>query len=38
MQTVVMKDITIFSNEELVAEMKRRGWKGTITMTINIEL
>ena len=26
------------SNEELIAEMKRRGWKGTITMTLNVEL
>ena len=33
-----VKDITIFSNDELIAEIKRRGWKGNLTMTINVEL
>lgn len=38
---VVMQEragISTFSNDELIAEMKRRGWKGQITMTVNIEL
>ena len=34
----VKNDITQFSDNELIAEMKRRGWKGNVTMTINITL
>lgn len=31
-------DITAFTDDELVAEIKRRGWKGTLSMTVNIDL
>lgn len=34
----VKNDITQFSDDELIAEMKRRGWKGNVTMTISIDL
>ena len=32
------QDLTLLSNDELIEEIKRRGWKGNITMTINIQL
>ena len=34
----VKNDITQFSDQEIIAEMKRRGWKGNVTMTISIDL
>ena len=34
----VENDITQFSDQEIIAEMKRRGWKGNVTMTISIDL
>lgn len=33
----IKSNITDFSDDELISEMKRRGWKGKITMTINID-
>lgn len=33
----VKNDITQFSDQEIIAEMKRRGWKGNVTMTISID-
>lgn len=32
------QDLTLLSNDELIEEIKRRGWKGNITMTVNIQL
>lgn len=37
-EVTVKNDITQFSDDELIAEMKRRGWKGNVTMTISIDL
>ena len=34
----VKNDITQFSDQEIIDEIKRRGWQGNITMTINITL
>jgi len=34
----VKNDITQFSDQEIIEEMKRRGWKGNVTMTISIDL
>ena len=31
-------DITVFTDQEIIDEIKRRGWQGNITMTINITL
>ena len=37
-EMVVPKDITTFSDDELISEMKRRGWKGSIQIVLNVEL
>lgn len=38
LKTIVMMDITKFSDEELIEEIKRRKWQGTISFTKSITL
>lgn len=33
-----LESLAEYTNDELIAEMKRRGWKGNVTMTVSVDL